>query len=372
MAAVAMLCVAVPAQASAQPRIKHAECIAACTSGQPRGGSLLLVSGSDLGDVYAAIFPGGRDGIRDLRGRAGQASTSSVRVRVPWEATSGRFVLGTRGGLVSQGRPIQIAPVPVVSRWRCVSQCAPGRKVRGGSLLAVKGVRLQSIRSAVLQGGRGRADDLRARVGSQRFGSFRLRVPAKAVTGNFVGREQRRRSPSRRLVIEAPAAAPAPVPAPGSGVLPGARPAHLRWRGRALRRQPARPHPPGPGRDGGLRHATGRRRGRDGPGRAVPVRGRQLRGDRRRQPRPGLRLHAPAVAHAAQGRASPWPPGRRSAPWETPGAPRAVTSTSSCGARRAGMWADGRSIRCPSSRPGTPRARRPTPGPSARCGRRPA
>jgi murein DD-endopeptidase MepM/ murein hydrolase activator NlpD len=220
VAAVAVLCVAVPAQASAQPRIKHAECIAACTDGQPRGGSLLLVSGSDLGDVYAAIFPGGRDGIRDLRGRAGQASTSTVRVRVPWEATSGRFVLGTRGGLVSQGRPIQIAPVPVVSRWRCVSQCAPGRKVRGGSLLTVKGVRLQSIRSAVLQGGRGRADDLRARVGSQRFGSFRLRVPAKAVTGNFVVREQRRRSPSRRLVIEGPATAPAPAPAPGSGVFP--------------------------------------------------------------------------------------------------------------------------------------------------------
>ena len=222
VAAVAVLCVAVPAQASAQPRIKDVECIAACTSGQPRGGSLLLISGSDLGDVYAAVFPGGREGIRDLRGRAGQASSSTVRVRVPWEATSGRFVLGTRRGLVSEGAPIQIAPVPVVSRWRCVRQCAPGRKIRGGSLLAVKGVRLQSIRSAVLQGGRGRADDLRARVGSQRFDSFRLRVPARAVTGTFVAREYQRRSPARRLVVQPAATAPAPAPGsmPGAGIFP--------------------------------------------------------------------------------------------------------------------------------------------------------
>jgi murein DD-endopeptidase MepM/ murein hydrolase activator NlpD len=194
------------------------ECIAACTGGQPRGGSLLLVSGSDLGQVYRAIFPGGRDGIRDLRGRAGQASTSTVRVRVPWEATSGRFVLGTRDGLVTDGRPIQIAPVPVVSKWRCIGQCAGGRKPKGGSLLLVKGVRLQAVRDAVLHGGRGRADDLRGRVGSQRFDSFRLRVPAKAVSGTFVAREARRRSPGRKLVLSAPAA---PVlPPPGAGVFP--------------------------------------------------------------------------------------------------------------------------------------------------------
>ncbi len=218
LTALAVLFVAVPAQASAQPRIRDVRCIASCTGGQPRGGSLLLVSGNDLGDVYAAIFPGGRQGIRDLHGRAGQASTSTVRVRVPWEATSGRFVLGTRRGLVSTGRPIQIAPVPVVSRWRCVSGCAPGRKIRGGSLLQVRGVRLASIRNAVLQGGKGRADDVSARVSGQRFDSFRLRVPAKAVSGNLVAREVRRRSPPRRLVVQA--AAPAPAPPAGSGIFP--------------------------------------------------------------------------------------------------------------------------------------------------------
>ena len=124
---------------AAEPRIRAVECIAACADGQPRGGSLLLVSGTGLGNVYTAVFPGGRDGIRDLRGRAGQASTTTVRVRVPWEATSGTFVLGTRDGMVSRAQPVRIAPVPVVSRWSCLRQCAPGRKVKGGSLVLVRG-----------------------------------------------------------------------------------------------------------------------------------------------------------------------------------------------------------------------------------------
>ena len=81
----AVLGTAAAAQADG-PRIRSVECVAACSHGQPRGGSLLLVSGTGLGDVYTAVFPGGRDGIRDLRGRAGQASTTTVRVRVPWEA----------------------------------------------------------------------------------------------------------------------------------------------------------------------------------------------------------------------------------------------------------------------------------------------
>jgi hypothetical protein len=209
----ALLAVA-PAAAAADPRIRSVECLAACADGQPRGGSLLLVSGTGLGDVYTAVFPGGRDGVRDLRGRAGQAATTTVRVRVPWEAGSGSFVLGTRSGQVTRPEPVRIAPVPIVSRWRCIRQCAPGRKVKGGSLVLVRGLRLQAVRDAVLHGGRGRADDLRARVSNQRSGSFRMRVPAKAISGNFSAREWRRRSPGRKLTVQAP---PAPV-------VPGAAP----------------------------------------------------------------------------------------------------------------------------------------------------
>jgi len=212
-----MLGTAGAAQA-AEPNIRSVECIAACADGQPRGGSLLLVSGSGLGQVLTAVFPGGRDGVRDVRGRAGQAAASTVRVRVPWEATSGAFVLGTRDGIVSRAHPLQIAPVPVVSRWTCLRQCAPGRKVRGGSLVAVRGVRLGAVRDAVLHGGRGRADDLQARVSHQSYGSFRMRVPGAAVTGSFSARERRRRSPARRLVVEP--RAPVAV-APGTtGVFP--------------------------------------------------------------------------------------------------------------------------------------------------------
>ena len=139
-ALILVLAALAPAPAhAAEPHIRSVECVAACADGQPRGGSLLLVSGTGLGEVYTAVFPGGRDGIRDLRGRARQSSTTAVRVRVPWEAASGSFVLGTRDGMVSRAQPLRIAPVPVVSRWRCIRQCAPGRKVKGGSLVLVSG-----------------------------------------------------------------------------------------------------------------------------------------------------------------------------------------------------------------------------------------
>ena len=143
-ALVLVFAVLAPAQHAdaAEPHIRSVECVAACADGQPRGGSLLLVSGTGLGDVYTAVFPGGRDGIRDLRGRARLSSATAVRVRVPWEAASGSFVLGTRDGMVSRSQPLRIAPVPVVSRWRCVRQCAPGRKIKGGSLVLVSGLRL--------------------------------------------------------------------------------------------------------------------------------------------------------------------------------------------------------------------------------------
>jgi hypothetical protein len=219
VASAAVLCVAAPAQAAAPPRIRDVECIQTCVAGSPSGGSLLLVSGAGLGDVYSAVFPGGRDGVRDLRGRAGQASSSTVRVRVPWEASSGSFVVGTRTGMVSSPRRIAIAPVPVVSKWRCIGQCAKGRKTRPGSLLLVQGVRLGAVRDAVLQNGKGRADDQRARVSNQGFSSFRMRVPGRAVSGNFSAREAHRRSPARRIVIQAPAVAPT-VPAGGNGVFP--------------------------------------------------------------------------------------------------------------------------------------------------------
>jgi hypothetical protein len=173
------------------------------------------VSGTGLTDVYRAVFPGGRGGVRDVRARAGQASGSSVRVRVPWEAVSGRFVLGTRTGMVSESRRLDIAPVPVVSRWRCAGQCAPGRKPTGGSLLQVRGVRLQNVRSVLLTGRHGRADDLRARVSAQRFDGFRVRLPRAAVTGGFAALERRRRSPRRKLVLATPTAPTAPVAAGG-------------------------------------------------------------------------------------------------------------------------------------------------------------
>ena len=208
---------------AAEPRIDGVECIAACADGQARGGSLLLVSGSDLGDVYTAVFPGGRDGIRDLRGRAGQASTTTVRVRVPWEATSGSFVLGTRGGLVSSSRRLQGRTGAGGLEVECIGQCAPGRQIKGGSLLLVRGLRLGAVRDAVLHGARPRGRPAGPRQQPGASAASGCGCPSKAVTGNFSARERRRRSPGRKLTVQARPPRPSPRAPPPACSRSGAR-----------------------------------------------------------------------------------------------------------------------------------------------------
>jgi murein DD-endopeptidase MepM/ murein hydrolase activator NlpD len=132
---------------------------------------------------------------------------------------SGRFVVGTTDGQVSRAARISIAPVPVVSRTACIRSCGPSRIARSGSVVLVRGVRLADVGSATLYGRPGRADDRRARVSHQRFGSFRLRVPAGAVSGRLSARGRNgSRSPGSRIRLAAPA------PVDPSGVFPVAGP----------------------------------------------------------------------------------------------------------------------------------------------------
>lgn len=113
-------------------------------------------------------------------------------------------MVGTTSGQVSRATRIAIAPIPVVSRARCLTRCSAGGRAGSGSLVRVRGVRLSRVTSAVLYGGRGRADDRRARVSHQRFSSFRMRVPVGAVGGSFSAREgDRKRSPARKLRLVA-------------------------------------------------------------------------------------------------------------------------------------------------------------------------
>ena len=95
----------------------------------------------------------------------------------------------------------------------------------------------------------------------------------------------------------------------------------------------------------------------------VPVRGRQLRRDRRRPDRRRLRLHAPARGGAGRARATACGPGSRSASSAPPAARAAATCTSRSGARPAGTAAAARSTRCPTCGPGT-RSPRTSAGPS--------
>ncbi|MGI8945954.1 MAG: M23 family metallopeptidase [Thermoleophilaceae bacterium] len=196
--------------AAGAPRVSGIDCLRACTKeGRPRGGSLVLLRGRNLDHVFRAIFKGGEGGLRSLRGRSRAASGGGLRVRLPWEVVSGNFILGARDGRVSTPTPISIAPIPVVSRTRCVKRCAPRRRARPGSLVRVRGVRLSDVSSAILLGRRGRSDNRRARVSDQTFSSFLMRVPRGARSGAFSARtEERSRSPRRRIKIAASVSAP--------------------------------------------------------------------------------------------------------------------------------------------------------------------
>jgi hypothetical protein len=202
------------AGASGEPRVRQIDCVSSCAAkGRPRGGSFVVLRGQNLRRVFRAIFPGGEGGVRSLRGRVSTASASGVRLRLPWEAVSGRFVVGTTDGKVSRPARISIAPIPVVSRTSCIGSCASGRRPRPGSLLRVRGVRLGAVSSATLHGLPGRGDDRPARVSHQRFGSFRMRVPADAVSGRFSAREADGvRSPVRAIRLAmSPSADPSGV-----------------------------------------------------------------------------------------------------------------------------------------------------------------
>lgn len=210
------------AVAAGGPVVSDVECVRACKDGEPRGGSLVEVSGRNLGDVARAYFTGGERDVADVPGKVGEASAEAVRVRLPWETVTGEFSLGTSGGRISSASDttLEIAPIPVVAEWRCIRSCATGRKVRPGSLLQVTGVRLDGVQSAKLLGKRGRADDVIARVGSQDFAGFRLRVPKGAQTGSLIAYEaDGDRSPRRRVAVGAGRVQVAPGSTTG-GVFP--------------------------------------------------------------------------------------------------------------------------------------------------------
>jgi murein DD-endopeptidase MepM/ murein hydrolase activator NlpD len=198
-----LLGAAAPAAAGA-PRIADVDCIRSCADGgQPRGGSLLLVRGSAFDLVSTAWFFGGDGRKDDRRGRVGRPDGDELRVRVPWEAEPGDLALGTRDGLLSRSVRVRLARVPIVSRYRCLRSCAARKRVRQGSLVLVKGLRLRGVTGVTFKGGVRIADDRPTpRVSAQRYRSFRVRVPSGASTGPFAAVEgDGEASPDRRMKI---------------------------------------------------------------------------------------------------------------------------------------------------------------------------
>lgn len=173
---------AAAASAAGGPSVDEIDCVRSCTAGEPRGGSVISITGDNLDSVSRAYFKGGQRGVADLKGTA-RASSAGVRVRVPWNTVTGELSLGTTDGRIAEAGTIEIAPIPVVASLRCLSRCAAGDEPKPGSMVLARGVRLADVESVTLYGERGTSDDVEARVGRQAFSSFRMRVPAGALTG---------------------------------------------------------------------------------------------------------------------------------------------------------------------------------------------
>ena len=222
LAAVSVAALAGPgasaASAARGPSVDEVECVRSCTAGEPRGGSLISITGANLDDVSRAYFKGGQRGVADLKGTA-RASSAGVRVRVPWNTVTGELSLGTTDGRIAEAGTIEIAPIPVVASLRCLSRCAAGDEPKPGSMVLARGVRLDDVQSATLYGRRGTSDDVQARVGRQSFSSFRMRVPEGARTGAVSATAaDGDRSPKRP--IELAAGSPQVVAGPSGAVFP--------------------------------------------------------------------------------------------------------------------------------------------------------
>ena len=205
------------AEAPGAPRISDVDCIRSCArDGRPRGGSLVRVRGRNMALVNRAVFLGRRPRRDDRRGRVGRTTSRAVQVRVPWEAEPGKLSLRTSEGRRSAGFVVRLARLPIVARVRCVRDCAAGRRVRPGSLLLLRGVRLRRVTRATFHGGVRAADDRPTRrISSRRYRSVRVRVPRSARSGTFsVVTSDGVRSPARRLSLGLDPVGPA------SGIFP--------------------------------------------------------------------------------------------------------------------------------------------------------
>lgn len=216
LAAVSVAALAGPGESAASaargPSVDEVECVRSCTAGEPRGGSLISITGANLDEVSRAYFTGGEKRVADLRGSA-RASSAGVRVRVPWNTVTGEFSLATTDGHIAEAGTIEIAPIPVVASLRCLRQCATGDEPKAGSLVLARGVRLDDVEGATLYGRRGKSDDVQARVGRQTFSSFRMRVPKGARTGAVSATAaDGDRSPKRPIELAAESMKVAPGP----------------------------------------------------------------------------------------------------------------------------------------------------------------
>lgn len=150
-------------------------------------------------------------------GNASSGDTELCKRRSPGTGTAvlalgAIAVAGLAGTASAETGGATYVPRPQVKKVRCIRRCASGGRARAGaSTLKIVGANLRSARKVVFHGGRGRGDDVAARVrpGSNR--RLHVRVPVDAVSGPLSVRVSRRvRSRRSRAVRILPA--PPPVP----------------------------------------------------------------------------------------------------------------------------------------------------------------
>jgi murein DD-endopeptidase MepM/ murein hydrolase activator NlpD len=102
-------------------------------------------------------------------------------------------------------------PVPVVSSWRCLRDCADGLTARTGSILRVRGRALARAYEVVFLGAEGDADDVSAAPLRKRRNRVDVRVPLGAVAGpvHVADRDGQQSDPSEVLAIAPHTAVPA-------------------------------------------------------------------------------------------------------------------------------------------------------------------
>lgn len=124
------------------------------------------------------------------------------------------------GGVTPSSGGVTYVPQPQVATIACANNCAPGKRIQGGSRIRITGKNLATVTKVAFQGGDSKADDRVAAVTARSAAAVSVGVPLSAQTGPVTaltsgGVESAPSKPLRILPPPPPVAQPQLSPAPG-------------------------------------------------------------------------------------------------------------------------------------------------------------